>query len=681
MSSHCEGGLLPAHRGDDIHAVEEREIVIALAGQPNVGKSTIFNMLTGLSQHVGNWPGKTVERKVGHCHYGDSEFAIVDLPGTYSLSANSIEERIARDYIIREQPDVVVAVVDAAIPERSLYLLAELLLLPAPVVLVLNMMDVAEQEGIQIEPQVLQAALGIPVVPMVATRSEGMTRMLDAALAVVTQTFPYEPRRPTIMADHQETLTHLIALIASHVPSPYPIDWVAIKLLEGDEEILSMMEEALPPEVRGEVHDILGQHEDAVLDIAGARYAWIARMVRAAVVRPRVGVVGLTARLDSILTHPLWGALALFAILGGVFALTYAVGNPIQAWLDGLVGAAAGVVQGWLQGVGAPHWLSDLVADGLIGGAGMVVTFLPILLIFFATLAVLEDTGYMARAAYVTDRFMHLMGLHGKSFMPLLLGFGCNVPAVLGARIIESPRARMLTVLLAPFVPCAAQLAVVTILGAVFFGQAATIVVWALVGVNLLALAALGILFNRFVFRGERAVFIMELPLYHLPNLRTIGLYVWRNVIAFLEKAGSVILVASLIVWLLSYLPVGGDVGQSYLATIGRALEPLGRLMGLPWPILVALLTSFVAKENTIATLGVLYGDYAAVLPSILAPHAALAFLVVQMLFIPCVATVAVMKQELHSWKWTLVGVGISLAMSLGAGILIYQVGSLIWGG
>ena len=660
---------------------ERQTIVVALAGQPNVGKSTIFNMLTGLSQHVGNWPGKTIERKSGTYQREGTTFHVVDLPGTYSLTAASVEERIARDFILHDQPDVVVAVVDAAIPERSLYLLAELLLLPAPVVLVMNMMDVAAQEGVVIEPRVLEAALGIPVVPMVATRSEGVERMIEAVVAVASRTYPYEPRRPMILPSHEEVLTDLITLIAGYVRDPYPVAWVALKLLEGDEEIHEMVEALVPPDVNDEVHRVLYEHEDAVLDIAGARYEWIGRMVRAAVVRPRVGQVGLTTRLDAVLTHPFWGALALAGVLAVVFAFTYLIGTPLQEWLDGLLGEAGAFVGGWAVTVGVPVWLADMVADGMIGGVGMVITFVPILAIFFLALGVLEDTGYMARAAFVTDRFMHLMGLHGKSFMPLLLGFGCNVPAVLGSRIIESRRARLLTILLAPLVPCAAQLAVVTILGAAFFGQAGGVIVWGLVALNLVVLAGLGWIFHRFVLQGEAAVFIMELPLYHVPNLRTIGLYVWRNIVAFLQKAGSVILVASLLVWFLSYFPSGGVVTESYLAVIGRAIAPVGQLMGLPWPVLVALITSFVAKENTIATLSVLYGNAASGLSAVLTPPAALAFLIVQMLFIPCVATVAAMKQESRSWTWTMVGVGTSLLLSLSAGVAVYQLGTWITGG
>jgi len=274
---------------------------------------------------------------------------------------------------------------------------------------------------------------------------------------------------------------------------------------------------------------------------------------------------------------------------------------------------------------------------------------------------------------------MHAMGLHGKSFMPLLLGFGCNVPAILGARIIESKRARTLTILLAPFVPCTAQMAVITVLSAALFGKTAGLVTWSLIAMNIGIIALIGIIFNKFVFKGAPAAFIMELPLYHLPNPRTIGLYIWHNIVSFLQKAGSVILIASIIVWALSYFPADGDVTRSYLAHIGRALEPLGNLMGLSWPMLVALLTSFIAKENAIATLGILFGDFETVLPTLLSTPAALSFLVVQMLFIPCVATVAAFKQETQSWKWTLISIGLMLGLSLLGGIGVYQISQLFW--
>ncbi|MBC7263122.1 MAG: ferrous iron transport protein B [Chloroflexi bacterium] len=664
--------------------VEGRTITVALAGQPNVGKSTVFNLLTGLSQYVGNWPGKTIEQKVGTYHYNGTTVRVVDLPGTYSLTANSVEERIARDYIIKEKPDVVVAIVDAAALERNLYLVAELMGLSTPVVLGLNMMDVAEQQGMQIEPHVLEAALGLPIVPMVASKNQGVHELVQAIDRLARGATTYTPSRPEIREDHKAVLAELQRLIADRVPEPYPADWVALKLLEGDEEITSMMQERLGDRWEN-VHAVLRQHEDAVLAVAGGRYEWIGRMVRAAVTRPRMGQITLTDRLDRLVTHPIWGLGFLLGILGGVFWLTYTVGAPLQRLLDTyLIQAGAEWVQSTLSS--APDWLVGLLADGVIGGAGMVITFLPILVIFFAALGLLEDIGYMARAAYVMDRFMHLMGLHGKSFLPLFLGFGCNVPAVMGTRIIDSPRARLLTILVAPLVPCTARMAVVAVLAPLFFGRNAALVSWGLVGLSLLVLAIVGVALHEFVLGGEHVAFIMELPLYHLPNARTIGLSVWQRTLSFLKKAGSIILVVSILIWALSTLP-GGEIETSYLATIGQLLAPLGALMGLKWQMIVALLTSFVAKENTIATLSVLYGagseeaGLGQALSGALTPAAALAFLAVQVLFIPCVATVATIRQETDSWRWTIFSIAMLLVISFAVGIAIYQAARLVgWG-
>jgi ferrous iron transport protein B len=654
---------------------EERAVLVALAGQPNVGKSTLFNLLTGLSQHVGNWPGKTVERKEGALSYQGTTYRLVDLPGTYSLTANSAEEVITREFIIKESPDVVVALVDAAILERSLYLVAELMALPAPVIVALNMMDVAEQEGVHIEPQVLQAALGAPVVPMVATRKEGVQELIEMVDTVARGKYDYRPTTPRIREDHREVLEAVERLIEGCVPDPYPQDWVALKLLEGDRKITEMMDQCLPEERRMALHALLREHDDALVAVASGRYEWIGRMIRAALTRPTTGPIGLTERLDRWATHPFWGLLILASILGVVFWLTYAVGSPVQELLDTyVVSALAGLARTTLAR--APTWVADLVADGIIGGAGAILTFLPILVIFFAVMGILEDVGYLARAAYVMDRFMHLMGLHGKSFLPLFLGFGCNVPAVLGTRVIESKRARLLTILLAPLVPCTARMTVIAFLAPAFLGSAAALVSWAMILLALVVLAFSGVLINRTIFHGERAAFIMELPLYHLPNWQTIGLRVWQRSISFVRKAGTLILAVSVVVWALSTLPEG-NVETSILARIGRLFEPVGGLMGFDWRLTVALLTSFIAKENSIATLGVLFGTsestgLADALAKTFPVSTALAFLTVQMLFVPCVATVAVIRQETGSWKWTLFDLGFLLIVSLVAGTAVY---------
>jgi ferrous iron transport protein B len=655
--------------------VQDQSTLIALVGHPNVGKSTLFNLLTGLNQHVGNWPGKTVELKKGTFSFNHKTYHLIDLPGTYSLTANSAEEIVSREFIIRERPDVVLALVNAAALELNLYLVAELVALPTPVIVVLNMMDVARQEGMQIEPEVLQAALGVPVVPIIATRNEGVTELLDTIDGITHDKIPYAPKLPTIREDHQEVLTTIQALTDGHIPDPYTQDWIALKLLEGDKEITQMMQEHLPPKQWETIHNILRAHDDALVAVAGGRYEWIGRMIRAAVTHPKIGQVSLTDRLDRWATHPFWGLVTLAGILGLIFWLTYTIGAPFQEFLDThVVMGLADLAR--LGLAGGPSWLADLVADGIIGGAGAVLTFLPILVIFFATMGILEDVGYMARAAYVMDGFMHPMGLHGKSFLPLFLGFGCNVPGVMGTRVIESQRARLLTTLLVPLIPCTARMAVVAFLAPAFFGTAATLISWGLILGALGVVVISGILINRTIFHGRRAAFIMELPLYHIPNWRTIGLLVWHRSWAFVRKAGTLIVLVSTVVWALSMLP-NGEVETGFLSQMGRWLEPVGRLVGLDWRLMVALLTSFIAKENTIATLGVLFGSaegggLAKTLAATYSPATALAFLTVQMLFIPCLPTCAVVRQETNSWRWTFFNLGFLLVISLMMGALVY---------
>jgi ferrous iron transport protein B len=661
-------------------AVAENAPIIALAGQPNAGKSTLFNIITGLSQHVGNWPGKTIERKEGVFTHGSAKYCLADLPGTYSLTANSPEEVIAREFIIRERPDVVVVVVDAATLEKSLYLVAEMLSLPTRVIVALNMMDVAEQEGFHVEPEVLQAALGVRVVPLVATKNIGVRELVEAIGLLAQGKTRYAPRAPQVRDDHREVLKQITVQIAEWTPAPYPSDWVALKLLEGDQEITRMMRETLAKDRWKAVDEILQAHDDALMAVASGRYEWIGRMIRAAVTRPRAGQIGLTERLDRWAAHPLGGAAILAGILGIIFWLTFTVGTPIQNWLSKyIVGALAQAATASLSG--APSWLSGLVANGIIGGVGSVLAFLPIMVIFFAAMGILEDIGYMARAAYVMDGLMHLMGLHGKSFLPLFLGFGCNVPAVMGSRTIESPRARLLTILVAPLIPCSARMAVVAFVAPAFFGAKAMMVAWGLIALCLAALVLVGVITNKTIFRGERSAFIMEMPLYHLPNWRTIGLLVWQRTLSFFRKAGTIILAFALVVWVLSALPTG-ELESSWLAAIGRLFAPVGQLMGFDWRLTVALLSSFPAKENSIATLGVLYGatkegGLANALAAAIPTPVALAFLAVQMLFIPCMATVATIRQETGSWRWTMFNLGTMLVVSVVGGVLIYQLALL----
>lgn len=653
---------------------EHKEILVTLVGQPNVGKSTVFNILTGLSQHVGNWPGKTVEKKEGLHTMADHRMRIIDLPGTYSLTAFSEEEKVARDFIINEYPDVVVLIVNAAALERSLYLLSELLLLGPPVIVAVNMIDVAEAQGIRINMKALQDALGIPVIPMTAKKNVGIRELVSDIIALYEGNLDYNPRMPDVMHDHKHVFLKLMKLIEPYLPQSHMGHWMVIKLMEGDPEVSKNIEEYIPSDAWTEIRELLIRHEDSLHAVVGGRYDWIEEVTRAAISRFKRGQVLMTDRIDHVLTRPIFGIPVLLAVMGVVFGLTYAVGFPAQKWLESLLGSFSGWLEPFFEG--APAWLKGLVIDGVIGGAGSVLTFLPILLIFFAVMSFLEDIGYMSRAAFVMDRFMHLIGLHGKSFIPLCLGFGCNVPAVLGARILESKKAKLLTIFLTPFVPCTARLAVLTFVSAAVLPRHAALVSWLIISANILILGLTGILINKLVMRDEAMPFIMELPLYHPPDPKTIGAAVRMRTVAFIKRAGTVILSVSVVIWLLANIP-GGSPENSILAWIGRFLAPVGALIGLDWKMIVALLTSLIAKENSIATLGVLYGvgdeGLRTVLPQVMSPASAVAFLVVMMLFIPCAATIGAMRQEMQDRKWFSAALGGMLAISFIGGYIAFH--------
>jgi len=657
-------------------------VTVALAGTPNTGKSTVFNALTGLRQHVGNWPGKTVEKKSGICQRDGKVFSVVDLPGSYSLGANSTEEEIARDFLARERPDIVVAIVDASSLERNLYLVCELLQLGVPMVVALNMMDVARSGGLEVDAGALEAALGVPVVPMVARNGQGIQQLLESIEAVAEGETASPVDGPRLSPAVQPLLAKLDAAVPADLDIPYPRRWALVKLLEGDPSIRRSMKAALPPDAWERIRNILHQHEQAMLEIASSRYDWAAETYRRAVGRPGGENISLGERADRLLTHPLGGLIAFAAMVFGIYWLMFNLGAPMQGWLnDNVVVRSADALEDALRGW--PDWSTSLLANGLIGGAGLVLTFIPILAILFLALAILEDVGYMARAAFVMDRFMHRVGLRGQSFLPLFLGWGCNVPAIMGSRIVESRAARLTTILVTPLVPCAARMVVIALFTAAFFGGAAVLVSWSMVMMNLAVLALAALLISRFVFRGQDSSFVMEIPRYHAPNIRTVLLATGERVRRFVMLAGTVILAMSLVVWAFSSFP-SNDVGDSILGHIGRGLAPVGGLMGLDWRMMVALLTSFVAKEQTIATLRVILGTgdgangaLKTELTSIMVPAAAVSFIALQMLFVPCAASVAAIRQETRSWRWTGFAVGYMLTISFAVAIVIYQVARL----
>lgn len=653
---------------------------VALLGAPYVGKTTLFNLLTGLSQHTGNWPGTTVEIRRGSHRRDNRTFEIVELPDVYSLTANSPDEQVARGYIAQEKPDVVVVLLNATNLERSLYLVAEVLELPSPVVVAINMMDVAAKDGMRVEEKVLEAALGVPVVAMVASHGEGVTDLLECIGALAEAGSSYAPKRPELPPDLATLVARVEKLVGYDVVPPYPRRWLALKLLEGDREMTQLAQTALPPDRSDRLFRLLRQNEDAVVAIASTRYEWIERMVRAALFRPQRGAVSLTERIDRVATHPYLGPILLLALLGLLFWMVYLVANPLVDILERAITAAGALLRTALAL--SPPWLSGLLVDGVLEGVGTVVSVLPILVVFFLGIGLLRQVGYLARAAFVGDRFMHAMGLHGESLVPLFLGFGCNVPAVFGARLIDSARARLLTILLIPLVPCTGRMVVLVFMSGALFGEAAAAVTLGLVAMNLVLLTLTGILLDRLVLHSERPALIMELPLFHLPNWRAVALETWQSTREFLVRAGTVILLVSVLIWLLAALPTG-DIQESYLAWMGRYLEPLGGLMGLDWRMMVALLTSSVAKENALATMAVLAassheGSLAAALPQMLTLASALAYLVVQITFIPCISTLAAIQAQTKDWRWTSFALLFQLGLSLLSGIATYQLARLL---
>jgi ferrous iron transport protein B len=661
--------------------MNEKTIVVALAGSPNTGKSTVFNLLTGLSQHVGNWPGKTVEQKTGVARRGNLTMNIVDLPGTYSLTANSAEEQIARDYLVKENPDIVVAVVNAASLDRNLYLVAELIELSPRLIIALNMMDVAQQQGMKVDAKALAHVLNIPVIPLVASKSQGINELLAAIEQECNQTpGSREVKHIEYGSEILKVIDHVEQLLDESMTAPYPKHWTAMKLLEGDTQINKLILGRAGAKQSSSLDSYLREHESAAVTIATLRYVWVEKMMAVAQEKPPLGRVSLTERIDRVATHPISGLFVLLIVFGMIFAFVYSIGIPIQNLLEvHLIESGKTFVNTNLTGV--PNWVRGMLANGILGGVGTVLTFIPILLLFFAAWAFMEDVGYTARAAFVTDKFMHLLGLHGKSVLPLVLGFGCNVPAILGTRIIDSPRSRLLTIIITPLVPCTARMAVITLIAAAFFGRAAIFVSIGIVIFSMIVLIIVGLIMNRFVIGGEDSALLMELPLYHVPNPRIIGLVTWQNTMAFIKRAGTIILAVSMIVWILSFVP-HGDINTSILSYIGKFLEPLGRLMGLNWQMMVALISSFIAKENTIGTLGTLLGGQgtglATQLKAMLTPAAALAFLVLQVLFIPCVATVAAIRSETKSWRWPIFTIVYQLILSFSIAILVFQIGRLI---
>lgn len=643
---------------------DDEILTFALAGNQNCGKTTLFNQLTGANQHVGNFPGVTVDRKDGVIR-GHDNTLVTDLPGIYSMSPYTSEERVTRQFLLKEKPRGIINIVDATNIERNLYLTMQLLELGIPMVVALNMMDEVNANGGTIHVNTLEEQLGVPVVPISAAKNQGIEELIDHAIHVAK--YQEKPQRADFCKNDEDggavhrcihAIMHLIADHAEQVG--IPMRFAATKLIEGDEVIEEVLN--LDENEKAMIAHIIEQMEaerglDRAAAIADMRFDFILDVCSETVVKPHESKEHARSRkVDEILTGR-WTAIPTFIlIMGAVFYLTF---NVIGAWLQGLMEMAIGwlsdVVIGAMESGGVNETLVSLVRDGIFGGVGTVLSFLPIIITLFFFLSMLEDSGYMARVAFVMDKLLRKIGLSGRSIVPLLIGFGCSVPAIMASRTLPSERDRKMTILLTPFMSCSAKVPVYGFFTAAFFPEHGGLVMTLLYFLGIVVGIVVALIFRKTLFAGDAVPFVMELPNYRMPSVKSVGMLMWDKSRDFIERAFTVIFIATLIIWFLNQftptMNVATDPSDSMLAAVAGVLAPLFAPLGFgDWRICASLITGFMAKESVISTLLVLFGSEAAV-QTALTPLTAAALLVFCLLYTPCAAAVSAVRRELGT-KW-----------------------------
>ncbi len=717
-------------------------ITVAVAGNPNSGKTTLVNAIAGTRLHVGNWPGVTVEKREALLEYQGRSIKLVDLPGTYSLSPYTEDEKIARDYLVNERPDVILDVIDSTNLERNLYLALQLLEIEIPVVLALNIYDELERADEKIDAAAVEEMLGAIAVPTVSTKKSGVGDLLKKVVEVAEDPSSHRPRQlfygeviETALRPIEENLTAGYPALENR----YPPRWLAVKLLEKDKHVLEDID--LTNEEVNALTDepILYLEEetedDAETAIANERYSLASGLTREVLKSPLFRKTGITKKIDQIVLNRFLGIPIFFAAMWLVFKLAFDVSTPFVDWVDQLF---TGPVSRWAESslsfIGAREWMISLVTDGVIAGVGFVLTFVPVVgaIMFFLTL--LEGSGYMARAAFVMDRAMHSMGLHGKSFIPMILGFGCNVPAIYATRTLDNPRDRVLTGLLIPLMSCSARLPVYILFVGAFFAARSGTVLWSLYVLGIGMAVLMGVIFKRTLFRGTPPIFIMELPPYRVPTIRSLIIHTWEKIKRFLIKAGTYILAVSIIVWSLLNLPPGVDQSKdSYLAEIGGVAAPVFKPLGFGnWEAASSLITGVSAKEVVVSTMGEIYverdngrksentptfgedleeigssfliaakdsvvnvfstfgitsitGDESeqrqglkSKIQGAFSPLSAYAFMVFVLLYTPCAAALVSLKHEFGRWRWPLFSVAYQMILAWSTAFVVYQGGTLL---
>lgn len=725
--------------------MSQPSLTIALAGNPNSGKTTIFNNLTGAHQKVGNWSGVTVEKKEGIIHRHGYELKIIDLPGTYSLTPFSIEEIVARNFILEEHPDVVVDIIDASNLERSLYLATQLREIDCKVLFALNMADMAQSRGIKIHTEKLSDLLDVPIVFTVGNKNEGMDALLKKAIELAERTHHIpEGRKVRYSQDIESAISRLQDLLKKGVSAalPYSDRWTAIKLIENDKIVCDKVL-ALAGDFRKTIQDEIQAARQHIMDrfdddpeivMTDERYGFIAGIVKETVTTSARQRADISRNIDMVLTNRFIGFPIFVFFIWAMFQLTFTVGEIPKAWIQSGVS--------WLSSVLELHLsdslLKDLLLNGVIAGVGSVVVFLPNILILFFCISLFEDTGYMARTAFLMDKIMHTIGLHGKSFIPMLMGFGCNVPAIMATRTLESEKDRILTILITPFMSCSARLPIYIVLAGTFFAGRAGTVIFSLYLTGIVLSIVTGRMLRSTLLKGLDAPFVMELPPYRIPMARSVIIHMWERSKMFLKKMGNIILIGSVIIWGLSAFPrnisyskdypreiqtflqkktedgkpsvhpAAGialeketaasieaikrlmhaeKVENSYMGRIGKTIEPVFSPLGIDWRGSVALLSGFVAKEIVVSTMGILYAAdgendtealRTALLSSGMTPLSAISMLVFVLLYLPCLATMAAIRRELRSWKWMLFSIGYSTSIAWVMAFLVFQGGKLL---
>jgi len=661
---------------------------IALVGNPNSGKTTLFNALTGANQHVGNWPGVTVEKKEGKFNFDGNTYKIVDLPGTYSLGAYSEDEMVARDYIIKDNPDIVINIVDATNIERNLYLTTQLLEMGAKVIIALNMMDEAKARNISFNIDKLSKKLGVPIVPIVASKKEGLDNLVKKSVDMIKKS---ESTKTNISygKDIDEEIDNLKNLMGN-IDLNYPSHWIAIKLLEGDEYVHELISNNhdLSSEFVNVMDKVKDNTEDYELKIVDKRYEFIDNAINKNVIRPEIKAETTTDKIDRILTHK-WFGLPIFALIMFVmFQLTFLIGEDILGELvAGGMEALGETVGSFLESHNASEMLTAFISDGIIGGLGAVFEFVPLIMIMYMFMGILEDSGYMARAAYVMDRIMKSLGLHGKTFVSMLVSFGCNVPGIMSTRTLDSKKDRMIAILINPFISCGARLPIYSVFISAFFPHKGGLILFFLYFLGIAVALLMGKIFSKTLFKGESSYFIMELPPYRIPTLKNILRNMWDKVWGFLKRAGTVIFAVVTALWVLAVLPFGVEPYSeaSILARIGSFIAPIFKPAGFgTWQASVGLFAGIVAKEAVVATLGMVYAgveEGAKLITAIqgaFTPLTAMSFMVMTLLYTPCAAVIGTVRKETNSHKWALFTTIYTFVVGWIGAVLVFQIGKLL---